>query len=63
VVVVEEEGTSLGGLRAVAEIVAVLRALEGGDKALAETAGTFSFLEGGERAEPKARVFEMTFRV
>ena len=40
---VKEEDTSLGGLRAVAEIAAVLRALEGGDKALAETAGTFSF--------------------
>ena len=40
---VEEECTSSGGLRAAAEIRAVLRALEGGDKALAETAGTFSF--------------------
>ena len=39
----KEEDTSLGRLRAVADIAAVLRALEGGDKALAETAGTFSF--------------------
>jgi len=61
--VVEEECTSSGGLRADAEIGAVLRALEGGDKALAETAGTFSFGEGGERPEPEARVFEMTLRV
>ena len=40
---VEEVVTSLGGIRTVAEIGAVLRALEGGDKALAEMAGTFSF--------------------